>query len=83
MAVARVGIERDVAHDPEIGEFLLEGAHGPADEVVGTQRFAPIRVARRGGKDGKQGNGRYPQREGALASLEGLIDRQAFDARHR
>ena len=40
MAVAGVGIERDVAEHAEIGHFLLDGAHRLADQIVGVQRLA-------------------------------------------
>ena len=40
MAVAGVGIERHVAHDADVRHRLLDGAHGPADEIVGIERLA-------------------------------------------
>ena len=41
MAVARVGVERDVGEDADLGHGLLDGAHGAADEVVRVQRLTP------------------------------------------
>ena len=34
MAVAGVGIERHVAQDADLRHFLLDGADGPADQIV-------------------------------------------------
>ena len=34
MAVAGVGIERDVAEDADLGHLLLDRADGAADEIV-------------------------------------------------
>ena len=34
VAVARIGVERDVGDEPDLGEFLLDGAAGAADEVL-------------------------------------------------
>ena len=34
MAVAGVGIERDVAEDADLRHLLLDGADGAADEIV-------------------------------------------------
>ena len=42
MAVAGVGIERDVAQDADVGQFLLDRADRLADEVVGVERFAAV-----------------------------------------
>ena len=51
MAVAGIGIERDVAQDADIGHFLLDGADGAADEVV--------RIERLGCRSRRAGPGRY------------------------
>ena len=48
MAVAGVGIERDIAEDAEIGKFLLDRAHGLADQIVGVERLRAVLVAQRG-----------------------------------
>ena len=47
MAVAGVGIERHVAQDADIRHFLLDGADGAADQVVGVERLGAVLVAQR------------------------------------
>ena len=45
VAVAGVGIERDVAQDADLRHRLLDGADRAADEVVGVERLAAVLVA--------------------------------------
>jgi len=45
MAMAGVGIERDVAEDADLRHGLLDGADGAADEIVGLR--ASVRPRRR------------------------------------
>ena len=42
MAVAGKGIERHIAKDADLGHFLLDGANGAADQIVGIERFAAL-----------------------------------------
>ena len=49
MAVARVGVERDVAQDADLRHFLLDRAHGAADQIVRIERLAA--VVRRASED--------------------------------
>ena len=55
MAVAGIGIERDVAQDADVGHFLLDGADGAADEVVRVERLGAGLVAQAGVGIGEQG----------------------------
>ena len=47
MAVAGVGIERDVAQHADVGHLLLDRADGAADQIVGIERLAAVVVAQR------------------------------------
>ena len=44
MAVAGIGIERHIAHDADLRHRLLDGAHRPADQIVGIERLAAVVV---------------------------------------
>ena len=82
MAVAGIGIERDVAEDADLGHLLLDRADGAADQVVRIERFAAVLVAqlRIGvGKEREAGDGELG---GALGVAHGLVDRQPLDAGH-
>ena len=66
MAVAGIGIERDVAEDADLRHLLLDRAYGAADQIVRIERFAAVLVAqlRVGiGKEREAGDGEL----GALA----------------
>jgi hypothetical protein len=45
MAVAGEGVERHVAEDTDVRDFLLDRADGAADEVVGIKRLAAGLIA--------------------------------------
>ena len=45
MAVAGIGIERDVAENADVGHFFLDRADGAADEIVRIERLAAVVVA--------------------------------------
>ncbi len=83
MAVAGEGIERDVAKDADLRHFLLDGADGAADEIVGIERFAAVLVAQARIGVGKQRDAGDGKLGGACRFAHGLIDAQALDARHR
>ena len=58
MAVAGVGIERDVGEEADVRHCLLDGAQRAADEIVRVERFAAVGVAQRRigvGKERKAG----------------------------
>ncbi len=44
LAVGGIGIERDIAHDAELRETLLEGAHDARHQPLGIERFAPVQA---------------------------------------
>ena len=82
MAVAGIGIERDIAEDADVGHFFLDRADGAADEIVRIERFAAVVVAQTRigiGKERDAGDGEF---RGAFGFAHDLIDREAFDARH-
>ena len=56
MAVAGIGIERDIAEDADVGHFLLDGADGAADEIVRVERLGAGLVAQAGVGIGEQGD---------------------------
>ena len=75
MAVARIGVERHVADDAEIGHGLLDGAHGAADEIAGIDRLARLVVAKRRVGVGKQRDRRDAKPRGVLGAFDGKVDR--------
>ena len=81
VAVAGIGIERDVAEHADLRHRLLDRPDGAADQVVGIERFAAVLVASPGIGIGKQqaGNG---ERGGALGVAHGLVDRKSLHAGH-
>ena len=48
MAMAGIGIERDIAEHAELRHLLLDGANCAADQIVGIERFAAVLVAQLG-----------------------------------
>ena len=76
MAVAGVGIERDVAQDADLGHFLLDRAHRLADQVVGIERFAAGLVAQDRIGVGEQRDARNVERRRALGVAHRLVDRE-------
>ncbi len=48
MAVTGVGIERHIAEHADLWHMLLDRAHRAADEIVGVDRFAPVRCLQAG-----------------------------------
>ena len=86
MAVAGIGIERDVAEDADLRHLLLDRADGAADQIVGIERFAAVLVAQLGIGIGKQrdaGDGelRRPARRRAPPDRSRAARRPA--SRHR
>ena len=68
MAVAGIGIERDVAQDSDIGKFLLDRADGAADQIVGIERLGSIVVAQRRVGVGEESQRRMPSLAARSAS---------------
>ena len=83
MAVAGVGIERDVAQDADVGHFLLDGADRLADQIVGIERFAAALVAQLRIGVGEQRDAGDVELGRAHRLAHRLIDREPLDARHR
>ena len=50
MAVAGVGVERDIAQDADLRHRLLDRADGAADEIVRVERFGAVVVAQASGR---------------------------------
>ena len=82
MAVAGEGIKRDVAEQPDIGKFFLDGAYRLAHQIVGIERFGAALVAQRGFGIGKQRDTGDVQPRGAFGIAHGLIDAEPVDAGH-
>jgi len=83
MAVAGIGIERDIAQEADLGHFLLDGPDGPAHQIVRVECLGAGVVAQCGVGIGKQRDAGNPQLCGALGVAHGLVDRDTLDARHR
>ena len=77
MAVAGIGVERHVAHDADVRHRRLDGAHRPADQIVGVERLAGIRGAQSWVVFGKQRDGRNAELGGFLGLLHRQIDRSS------
>ena len=82
LPVAGVGVERNVGHHPDFGDFGDDGAHGTADEIVLVQGLAAGLVAKARvsvGKQGKRGNAQIARLHGGAHRL---VNGQALNARH-
>ena len=83
MAVTGEGIERDIAQDADVRHFLLDGADGPAHQIVFVERFAAGLVAQARVGIGEQRDAGDGQLGGALSLAHRLVDGKALDAGHR
>ena len=83
MAVAGERIERDVAEQAKAGEFLLDGAHRAADEIVRIDRLGTVFVAQRGLGVGKQRDAGDVKLHRAFGLAHRLVDAEPVDPRHR
>ncbi len=83
MTMARIGIERDVAHDADLRHGMLDRAHRLANEISRIMGFAAIRCAQRPVGIRKQRDGWNTEFVGFGGSLHGEVHRQALDPRHR
>jgi hypothetical protein len=83
MAVAGEGIERHVAEDADLGEFVLDCAHRLADEVVGIDGFRALLVAQGRICVGEERDAGDVELHGALGLAHDLVHRETVDARHR
>ena len=83
MAVAGIGIERDVAQHADIGHFLLDGADGAADEVFRIEGLGAGLVAKSRLGIGKQGEAGDVEPRRPFGVAHGLVDRNPLHPRHR
>ena len=72
VAVAGVGIERDVAEHADVGHGLLDRADGAADEVVGVERLAAVLVAQLRVGVGEERDAGDAELRGAFGVAHGL-----------
>ena len=82
VAVAVVGVEGDIAQDPNIRMGRLYGAHRLAHQVLRVQGLAGVRGLERIVGIGKDGNHRYSQFLGLADGIGNSVDRQPVDPRH-
>ncbi len=82
MAMARIGIERHVDHDADVGNLFLDGARRPAHQIVAVEGLAAGRVAQGRIGIGKQGDERNAERRGLCGVADRLVDRQPLHAGH-
>ena len=82
MAVAGVGIERNIAKNANLRYLLLDGADRATDQIVRVERLAPVLVAPFWVGIWKQRQAGDRELRGALGFAHRLIDRKPFDARH-
>jgi len=82
LAVRRERIERDVGHHAQVGEMLLQRAHGARDQAVGVERLGAIgRLQRR--LDGREQRQRgHAERHAFLGHVQQPVDAQALHAGH-
>ena len=83
MAVAGIGIERDIAEHADLRHFFFDGADGAADEVVRVQRFGTVVVAAARLGIGKQRQAGNIELRRAFGRAHRFVDRKPVDAGHR
>ena len=83
MAVAGIGIERDIAEHADLRHFFFDGADGAADEIIGIERFRTGRIAQARLGIGKQSEAGDRQLRRALCRAHRLVNRKPLDAGHR
>ena len=83
LTVTRIRIERDVAHDAELGKALFERFHCARNQSARIGRLTAIRCLERGLDGRKQGQRRNAQLETLLRQGQQSIDRQPLHAGHR
>src|ERR1700730_558932 len=83
MAMAGVGIKRDIGDEAEMWHFALDLAASTADEIVGIERLAGLLIAQ-----ARFGKRKQRERRNAKFCRLGrrahrLVDGEALDAGHR
>ena len=82
VAVARVGVERDVGDDADLGDRFLDCANRAAHQVGRLDRFAACRIAQRPLDIWKGGDGGNAELGRLFRRALGFRDVEAVDARH-
>ena len=82
VAVAGVGVERDVGDEAEFGEFLLDRPAGAADEVALVVGLGPVLVLEMRLGVGEEGDRGDVELHRALGLAHRLVDAEPLDARH-
>ena len=82
VAMAGVGIERDVEDDADVEARRLDGARRAAHEVLGIEGLARVLGAQLGLGVGKERDRRDAERSRLLRGGDDVVDREALDARH-
>ncbi len=77
MAMAGIGIERDIAEDTELRHRLLDGANCAAHQIFRIECFAAVLVAQDRIGIGKQSEARDRELGRPLGIAHGLVDREA------
>ena len=83
VTVAGVGVERDVADHPELGQRRLDRPHRPADQVVRVGGFGAIEGLQRLGRDREQRHRRNAELRRLVQHARQQVDREPLDSRHR
>src|SRR5262249_9866081 len=82
VAVARVGVERDVAQEAEVWYFFFDGVDRAADQVLGIESFVVVLVAQLRIGVGKQRDAGDRKLACTHRLAHCLIDRQSLDLGH-
>ena len=82
MAVARVGVERDVGDESQFWHGRLDRTAGAADEVLVVQGLRPLGIAEVGIGIRKDRDRRDAQRDRVLGGADRLVDGIAHHAGH-
>ena len=83
VAVAGVGVERDVGDEAKLRKLALDRAAGAADKIALVQRFASLGVFERDLGVGEERNRRNLEVDRPLGLAHRFFDGQAVDAGHR
>jgi hypothetical protein len=81
--MARVRVERDVGHDAEVGEALLQLADDARHEPLLVQRLASVGALQRLLEDGEERHHGDAQAHALLGDRIEAIERHALHPRHR
>src|ERR1700732_3522630 len=82
MAMAGVGIKRDIGDEAEMWHFARDRAASTADEILGIERLAGLLIAQARRGKGKQRERRNAQLRRLGRGPHGVAYGEALDARH-